>query len=47
MSLMKTLGRVAAGVILAKGLGAAMQQHRPGPDRDVPAQRSTKARSIT
>lgn len=26
MSLMKTLGRVAAGVILAKGLGAAMQQ---------------------
>lgn len=33
MSLMKTLGRVAAGVILAKGLGAAMQnrqQGRPG-----------------
>ncbi|SNR23499.1 tellurite resistance TerB family protein [Paracoccus sediminis] len=33
MSLMKTLGRVAAGVILAKGLGAAMQQRpqgRPG-----------------
>lgn len=34
MSLMKTLGRVAAGVILAKGIGAAMQQHqqqgRPG-----------------
>ena len=29
MSLMKTLGRVAAGVILAKGLGAAMQQQRP------------------
>ncbi|WP_207102484.1 tellurite resistance TerB family protein [Paracoccus shandongensis] len=28
MSLMKTLGRVAAGVILAKGIGAAMQQHQ-------------------
>ncbi len=27
MSLVKTLGRVAAGVVLAKGLGAAMQ-HR-------------------
>lgn len=32
MSLMKTLGRVAAGVVLAKGIGAAMQhqQRRPG-----------------
>lgn len=35
MSLMKTLGRVAAGVILAKGIGAAMQHgqrsgQRPG-----------------
>lgn len=30
MSLMKTLGRVAAGVILAKGIGAAMQQHQQG-----------------
>lgn len=28
MSLMKTLGRVAAGVVLAKGIGAAMQQHQ-------------------
>lgn len=30
MSLMKTLGRVAAGVVLAKGIGAAMQQHQRG-----------------
>lgn len=30
MSLMKTLGRVAAGVILAKGIGAAMQQRQQG-----------------
>lgn len=30
MSLMKTLGRVAAGVVLAKGIGAAMQQQQRG-----------------
>lgn len=30
MSLMKTLGRVAAGVILAKGIGAAMQHRGTG-----------------
>ncbi|WP_295047679.1 tellurite resistance TerB family protein [uncultured Paracoccus sp.] len=30
MSLMKTLGRVAAGVVLAKGIGAAMQHRGAG-----------------
>ncbi len=41
MSLMKTLGRVAAGVILAKGLGAAMQQHQQGrPGGRIPQSRS-------
>lgn len=30
MSLMKTLGRVAAGVVLAKGIGAAMQAGQQG-----------------
>ncbi|MFC3167334.1 tellurite resistance TerB family protein [Paracoccus fontiphilus] len=34
MSLMKTLGRVAAGVILAKGIGAAMQQRQQGKPGD-------------
>ena len=41
MSLMKTLGRVAAGVILAKGLGAAMQQRQQGrPGGQIPQRRS-------
>lgn len=30
MSLMKTLGRVATGIVLAKGIGAAMQRHQQG-----------------
>ncbi|WP_347140046.1 DUF533 domain-containing protein [Paracoccus sp. SSK6] len=40
MSLMKTLGRVAAGVILAKGIGAAMQQHQQGRTGQVTRNRS-------
>ncbi|MCZ0961421.1 tellurite resistance TerB family protein [Paracoccus benzoatiresistens] len=40
MSLMKTLGRVAAGVILAKGIGAAMQQHQQGRPGQVTRNRS-------
>ncbi|MFD2815525.1 DUF533 domain-containing protein [Paracoccus aerius] len=41
MSLMKTLGRVAAGVILAKGLGTAMQQRQQGrPGGQIPQRRS-------
>lgn len=40
MSLMKTLGRVAAGVILAKGLGAAMQQRQQGRPGQIPQTRS-------
>lgn len=33
MSLMKTLARVAAGVALAKGIGAVMNQHQQGNQR--------------
>lgn len=40
MSLMKTLGRVAAGVILAKGLGAAMQQRQQPRPGQIPQGRS-------
>lgn len=40
MSLMKTLGRVAAGVILAKGIGAAMQQHQKRQPGQVTRNRS-------
>lgn len=40
MSLMKTLGRVAAGVILAKGIGVAMQQHQQGRPGQVTRNRS-------
>ena len=39
MSLMKTLGRVAAGVVLAKGLGAAMQQRQQGRPGQIPQNR--------
>ncbi len=42
MSLMKTLGRVAAGVILAKGIGAAMQQHQQGRPGQTPRGRSSQ-----